>query len=462
MIFPGHFKGRVIDKKDPLKKGRVRVEIPSLGTGGDNEPVFQTDWLPVEIATGSVDTPDVGDIVTVSFGEFALTENDGYVTGVLPREDYKGTPLVPNPAKGVEDYPDDLGLDSFSVTPPPLDDSVPEAPNFSEEGADDLAFQDSQSFYDVEKAWPNMSARQQSWLRYEFDPDNQRMRFLTKNGNQLELGPGGLNLKGDSISQTVRGRETVQVQGNKGESIGRFRFLKVGGGEKIETKSRSISALRLMTSADIERKEIRLHRAITVKGWSDHTVGLQYSRSVGKDTNIVTFSEKREVLDKKMEFIGGASALALGPGTAASDLNIITAGNSCTSLLTGNYDILFTNPLNRVRIGYTSAAGAGTNGLAPLGVPLFNEELGAALLSPLGVSGAHSLNAVLKGSFVQALVTFLTAIVTEIETLVTTVPQGSVQFSAIASTIAAFIGTLESDMAIYPASTMLSNSLEVI
>jgi len=270
-------------------------------------------------------------------------------------------------------------------------------------------------------------------------------------------------MKGGSLSFTSRGRTACFTAGNKGEEVGRFRFLKVGGGEKIETRNRDISAIRLKTNSSVEEKTILVSRTLTVKGWSEHNVGLKYTRSVGKDANLICFSENREVVNKKIELIGGGLAATAGPGVLASDIKIVTAGNTIESLLIGNRDIIFLNPLNRLRVGYSSVAGVATAGMLPLaGAPLFNETYGASLLSPLGAPGAHYFNALVKGSFIQSLVLTLGALAVEFGSLAVNLPLGSPQFLAIQTTLTTFAGILQSDLLAYPASFYTTNSIEAI
>ena len=61
-VFPGVYRAVVIDAEDPLDRGRVQIEIPSVSGEGVWAPMLRQ-------ANSSLLTPERGDEVIVAFEE---------------------------------------------------------------------------------------------------------------------------------------------------------------------------------------------------------------------------------------------------------------------------------------------------------------------------------------------------------------------------------------------------------
>lgn len=351
MNYPGNFRGRVVDTNDPLKKGRVRVEIPELGSQTEEDDPFVSLWSPVNLPGHTHDIPDVGEMVRVNFGPWADNPSDAIVSGVETRERADGSALIPCPARGEEDFPADLGTNSTTRT-----NAVGDTIQFTNSGGEPVTFTEPQSQFDPTTAYPRLSAKERSGLRWEFDPASGRAKIQTPSGAQAEIA-NGLNAKANFVNLTTRGNYQRFVMGDDVKDVRRGRFIRART-EKVQLDSREVTVARDKLVAQMYEEEIRLQRLSTVSGVRKDVTRLKHIVDAGMEYSLSTLKEIRTIGGYSSRTICGAVSTAPGavtpgvPGVFPIDISRFLLGDSSETFVMGNKNFTFT-PLSggRVRIG---------------------------------------------------------------------------------------------------------------
>ena len=424
MNYNGLFRGRVADVNDPEKKGRVRVEIPVLGPASDEEAAFTTLWSPVNLPGHAHDVPDIGEMVRVSFGAFTNNAADAVVAGVETRERFDGTPLIPCPSRGEEDFPADLGTNTTTRTT-----ATGETVAFTNAAGEQVTFKEPQSQFDPTTAYARCSSKERSGLRWEFDPASGRMRAQAPSGSQVELA-NGINAKANFINLSTNGNYQRFVHGDDIKDVQRGRFIRAKT-EKTQLSSRDTTVTRDKLTADTYEEAIRIQRKSTVNGIRQDTTHLKHIVAAGLEYNFSTLKEVRTIGGFSQETICGAlsgTVAIIGvPGVTPAKRTWVLNGNIMEFLFAGNRDVMVM-PTYRMRIGY----GDPITGLVLNPPPA---------LSPNVVPGAEAQFQPIKGLFATNLLAYFTTVSAAFKTMLGTISTTGGFCTAAASAVGSLVAT---------------------
>lgn len=217
----GRSKAKVIDNRDPLKRGRIRVEHGLTG---------KTSWMDYLRTPGTFTTPSIGDLVYIEAdaGEVEYIVAWGNAT--------KGLDEAPEiPARFKRDVPTNRGMHTPGGHFFEMDDGIAPLTGTPQ----DKNFTTNNRGIRVTSA-----ANNKIHIIEDTSAGNQYILIEDAGGNLIKLDYKNNQLTVNSIgktkidtatdkNETVGGNETQSISGNKSEDIGGTLTINVGGAANI-------------------------------------------------------------------------------------------------------------------------------------------------------------------------------------------------------------------------------------